>query len=214
MAWPPAPASAPPAEPLENVAVEHGVERGLHDGGAGCQPVQAPRHRRRQPPRQAAEELAGRQNHAARALPTEKVIGNARTFLSFSSANWANVANTINYLPIIRQHSPVQQRGDLDFADVNYLTRANPRQRLPGKRRRNQAKARGRHLRTLDKEASRAFVGPLEGASLPSRPPPRIARGGRELPGCLRPPRDASPSGALATKQSSCNKRQSLRASP
>ena len=84
----------------------------------------------------------------------------------------------------------------------------------PAKRRRGQAKAGGRHLRTLDKEASRAFVGPLEDASLPSRPLPRIARGGCGPSVRLRPPWNASPSGASAMKQSSCNKRRSLRASP
>lgn len=73
----------------------------------------------------------------------------------------------------------------------------------------------GRHLRTLGKEASRASVGSLEDASLPSHPPPsRIARGGCGPPDRLRPPWNASPSGASAMKQSSCNKRRSLRASP
>lgn len=48
------------------------------------------------------------------------------------------------------------------------------------------------------------------------RPPPpsRITRGGRKPSVRLRPPWDASPSGAPATKRSSCNKRRSLRASP
>ena len=45
-------------------------------------------------------------------------------------------------------------------------------------------------------------------------PPSRIARGGHGPLGRLRSPWDASPSGASATKQSSCNKHRSLRASP
>ena len=121
-------------------------------------------HRRRQPPRQAAEELAGRQKHATRALPTEKAAGNARAFLCFSPANWANVANSINYLPIFWQHSPVQQRGDVDFADVNYLERANPRQRLPGKLR-SQKSTRREQRRSDSLGQSPAHRTPPSGAS-------------------------------------------------
>lgn len=80
----------------------------------------------------------------------------------------------------------------------------------PAKRRRSQTKTGGRHLRTLDKEASRAFVGPLEDASLPSRRPHASPVAGAGRLSAYAP----SPSGALATKQSSCNKRRSLRASP
>lgn len=84
----------------------------------------------------------------------------------------------------------------------------------PAKRRRGQTKAGGRHLRTLDKETSRAFVGPPRRRE-PSLPPPsRIARGGCGPSGRLRPPWNASPSGTPATRQSSCNRRRSLRASP